>query len=175
MRPYTTRGLLDSGHRVDKQRVRRRKAWRGRWPTLDRLGIPADLLELWAQVAVRGQLDDYGTFAPWDESTWNRNGSNSPRNQRRTRTFLFPDSSRSIASTGYVRNSRRPTTPTGLASHNNFWNEPTLPAISQKPFAGSRSSPTVWLNPSSVSFCWCGRQAQGTVFTGGCRVTACVI
>jgi hypothetical protein len=34
------------------------------------LNIPPDLLELWAQVAVRGHLDDEVVFVPWDESTW---------------------------------------------------------------------------------------------------------
>jgi WD40 repeat protein len=41
-----------------------------RLPPPDRLNIPSDLLELWAQVAVRGQLDDEGAFVQWDESTW---------------------------------------------------------------------------------------------------------
>jgi eukaryotic-like serine/threonine-protein kinase len=58
-----------------------RTGWSMRWsddwrllvqrlPTLDHLSIPPDLLELWAQVAVRGQLDDGGTFVSWNESTW---------------------------------------------------------------------------------------------------------
>jgi hypothetical protein len=34
------------------------------------LDIPPDLLELWAQVAVRGHLDDEGAFVQWDEPTW---------------------------------------------------------------------------------------------------------
>jgi hypothetical protein len=41
-----------------------------RLPPPDRLNIPPDLLELWAQVAVRGHLDDEGAFVQWDESTW---------------------------------------------------------------------------------------------------------
>jgi serine/threonine protein kinase len=32
--------------------------------------IPRDLLQLWAQVVVRGQLDSSGTFEKWDEKTW---------------------------------------------------------------------------------------------------------
>jgi WD40 repeat protein/tRNA A-37 threonylcarbamoyl transferase component Bud32 len=41
-----------------------------RLPPPDRLDIPPDLLELWAQVAVRGHLDDEGAFVQWDEPTW---------------------------------------------------------------------------------------------------------
>src|SRR5207244_1169968 len=41
-----------------------------RLPSPDRLGIPPDLLELWAQVAVRGHLDDEGIFVKWNEPTW---------------------------------------------------------------------------------------------------------
>jgi hypothetical protein len=29
-------------------------------------------LELWAQVAVRGELDAEGRFVPWDEGTWDK-------------------------------------------------------------------------------------------------------
>ncbi len=43
-----------------------------RLPPLDHLEITSDLLELWAQVAVRGQLDDEGAFVKWDESTWEK-------------------------------------------------------------------------------------------------------
>jgi hypothetical protein len=43
-----------------------------RLPSPDRLDIPADLLELWAQVAVRGQLDDQGAFVKWNETTWEK-------------------------------------------------------------------------------------------------------
>jgi len=43
-----------------------------RLPPPDQLDIPPDLLELWAQVAVRGQLDDEGGFVKWDEPTWER-------------------------------------------------------------------------------------------------------
>jgi len=34
------------------------------------LDLPADLLELWAQVAVRGVLGEDGQFVKWDEPTW---------------------------------------------------------------------------------------------------------
>ena len=34
--------------------------------------IPADLLELWAQVAVRGELGPDGAFVPWNEPTWEK-------------------------------------------------------------------------------------------------------
>ncbi len=43
-----------------------------RLPPPDQLDIPPDLLELWAQVAVRGQLDDEGAFVKWDEPTWEK-------------------------------------------------------------------------------------------------------
>lgn len=41
-------------------------------PPPSRLDLPADLLELWAQVAVRGQIGDDGRFVKWDEPTWER-------------------------------------------------------------------------------------------------------
>ena len=41
-------------------------------PPADQLNIPPDLLELWAQVAVRGCLDERGAFVPWDEQTWEK-------------------------------------------------------------------------------------------------------
>jgi WD40 repeat protein len=41
-------------------------------PPAHRLEFPRDLLELWAQVAVRGHLDDQGTFVKWDEPTWEK-------------------------------------------------------------------------------------------------------
>jgi len=43
-----------------------------RLPPPDRLNIPPDLLELWAQVTVRGQLDDEGAFVKWYEATWEK-------------------------------------------------------------------------------------------------------
>jgi len=43
-----------------------------RLPRPDRLNIPPRLLDLWAQVAVRGHVDDEGAFVPWDETTWEK-------------------------------------------------------------------------------------------------------
>jgi hypothetical protein len=40
-------------------------------PPTDQLTLLSpDLLELWAQVAVRGYLDDQGAFVKWDVATW---------------------------------------------------------------------------------------------------------
>jgi tetratricopeptide (TPR) repeat protein len=39
-------------------------------PAPEFLEVPPVLLELWAQVAARGQLDEAGTFVKWDELTW---------------------------------------------------------------------------------------------------------
>jgi serine/threonine protein kinase/WD40 repeat protein len=39
-------------------------------PPASRLNVPANLLELWAQVAVRGELDADGRFVKWDEAKW---------------------------------------------------------------------------------------------------------
>jgi hypothetical protein len=41
-------------------------------PSASRLDLPADLLELWAQVAVCGEIGGDGQFLKWDESTWER-------------------------------------------------------------------------------------------------------
>lgn len=38
-----------------------------------RLSIPPDLLELWAQVVVRGELGPDGRFLQWDEEKWEKN------------------------------------------------------------------------------------------------------
>lgn len=43
-----------------------------RLPPTDRLNLPPELLELWVQVAVRGELDGDGTFVPWKEPTWEK-------------------------------------------------------------------------------------------------------
>src|SRR5213079_985194 len=43
-----------------------------RLPAADRLDLPADPLQLWAQVAVRGELSPDGQFVKWDEPTWER-------------------------------------------------------------------------------------------------------
>lgn len=37
-----------------------------------RLDIPPALLQLWAQVAVRGELGPDGEFVPWNEATWEK-------------------------------------------------------------------------------------------------------
>jgi serine/threonine protein kinase len=36
------------------------------------LDFPTTLLQLWAQVAVRGELGDEGQFVKWDETTWEK-------------------------------------------------------------------------------------------------------
>jgi serine/threonine protein kinase len=41
-------------------------------PPTSKLDLPPELLELWAQVAVRGELDGEGRFVAWDEPTWER-------------------------------------------------------------------------------------------------------
>ncbi len=54
-----TVGPIDNGLEVALQRLPE-----------DPADIPANLLELWSQVVVRGALDDEGVFIKWDESTW---------------------------------------------------------------------------------------------------------
>ncbi len=39
-------------------------------PDPEYLEVPPALLELWAQVALRGHLDDEGAYSRWDEPTW---------------------------------------------------------------------------------------------------------
>lgn len=41
-------------------------------PMASRLTLPEDMLELWAQVAVRGELNQDGQFVKWNEPTWER-------------------------------------------------------------------------------------------------------
>jgi serine/threonine protein kinase len=41
-------------------------------PPPDHLKIDTDLLEHWAKVAVRGELDDEGVFVKWNEETWEK-------------------------------------------------------------------------------------------------------
>ena len=41
-------------------------------PSADRFDFPAELLELWAQVAVRGEIGPDSSFVKWTESTWER-------------------------------------------------------------------------------------------------------
>jgi hypothetical protein len=43
-----------------------------RLPPPDHLDIHSDLLKLWAQVAVRGELDEEGVFKKWNEETWEK-------------------------------------------------------------------------------------------------------
>ena len=50
------------------------------------LDLPADLLELWAQVAVCGELGGDGQFAPWDEPTWEKK-----RQELAARPIPWPD------------------------------------------------------------------------------------
>jgi serine/threonine protein kinase len=57
-----------------------------RLPPPDHLEIPPDLLELWAQVAVRGQLDDEGAFVKWEEPTWEKK-----RQELAAKPAPFPD------------------------------------------------------------------------------------
>ena len=51
-----------------------------------RRDIPPDLLELWAQVAVRGELGPGDEFVPWDEPTWQRK-----QQELATRPVPYPD------------------------------------------------------------------------------------
>jgi hypothetical protein len=41
-------------------------------PPASRLDLPPEMLELWAQVSLRGELDAEGRFVKWDEPTWER-------------------------------------------------------------------------------------------------------
>jgi len=41
-------------------------------PSATRLNLPPDVLELWLQVALCGELGPDGDFAKWDEPTWER-------------------------------------------------------------------------------------------------------
>jgi hypothetical protein len=40
------------------------------WPDADRLDIPPQMLELWAQVVAGGELDSADIFQSWDQPTW---------------------------------------------------------------------------------------------------------
>ena len=55
-------------------------------PDAKRLDIPPAALELWAQVAVRGQLGRDGGFVKWDEATWE-----SKRQELATAKQPYPD------------------------------------------------------------------------------------
>jgi hypothetical protein len=43
-----------------------------RFPSVEQLDIPARHLELWVQVAVRGELGTDGEFVKWDEQEWEK-------------------------------------------------------------------------------------------------------
>jgi hypothetical protein len=43
-----------------------------RLPKLDQLDFPPAMIDLWAQVAVRGELGPPGEFVEWDEPTWEK-------------------------------------------------------------------------------------------------------
>jgi tRNA A-37 threonylcarbamoyl transferase component Bud32 len=58
-------GWLQSGFGGDS-------VWVQRLPVPDQLDIPPALVELWAQVVVRGELDEGGSFVKWNESTWEK-------------------------------------------------------------------------------------------------------
>jgi hypothetical protein len=59
-------------------------------PPPDRLNVPADLLELWAKVVVRGELDDEGLFVKWDEPTWERRREEPAARPAPIADFPFP-------------------------------------------------------------------------------------
>jgi serine/threonine protein kinase len=52
--------------------------------------IPTDLLELWAQVAVRGEIGPDGNFAKWDEPTWERKRQELAARPAPSVNFPFP-------------------------------------------------------------------------------------
>jgi serine/threonine protein kinase/WD40 repeat protein len=55
--------------------------------------LPPELLELWAQVAVRGELSDEGRFVAWDEPTWE---------QKRQELAAAPAPNSALPFPGYV-------------------------------------------------------------------------
>ncbi len=55
-------------------------------PPSDRLDFPPDLLELWLQVALRGEIGPDDTFVPWDEPTWEQK-----RQELARRPAPYPD------------------------------------------------------------------------------------
>jgi hypothetical protein len=55
-------------------------------PPPSRLDLPANLLELWAQVAACGELGDDGRFVPWNEPTWEKK-----RQELADRPVPYPD------------------------------------------------------------------------------------
>jgi hypothetical protein len=60
-------------------------------PASDRLDQRSpDLLELWAQVAVRGQLDERGGFVKWDEVAWEKKRQELAEKSAPNSDFPFP-------------------------------------------------------------------------------------
>ncbi len=53
-------------------RTHGKTVWVQRLPPPDHLDISPDLIELWAQVVVCGELDDGGGFTKWDEPSWEK-------------------------------------------------------------------------------------------------------
>jgi serine/threonine protein kinase len=54
------------------------------------IDLPADVLELWAQVTVRGELGPDGTLVKWDEPTWERKRRELAARARPVGAFPFP-------------------------------------------------------------------------------------
>ncbi len=52
--------------------------------------MPPDLLELWAKVAVRGEIGPNGNFARWDEPTWDRKRQELASRPMSSLRFPFP-------------------------------------------------------------------------------------
>ncbi len=66
-------------------------------PPTSKLNLPAELLELWAQVAVRGELGPDGQFVKWNEATWERKRQELAAKPAPIPSFPFP---------GYVANDK---------------------------------------------------------------------
>lgn len=64
-----------------------------RFPLAVQLGISSEQLELWAQVAVRGELSPEGEFVKWNEETWE---------QKRQKLAELPASQQNFPFPGYV-------------------------------------------------------------------------
>jgi hypothetical protein len=61
-----------------------------RLPSLDQLDIPPAMLELWAQVAVRGELGPQGELVNWDEPTWEKKRQELAAMPKPKTDFPFP-------------------------------------------------------------------------------------
>jgi serine/threonine protein kinase len=59
-------------------------------PSPDRLDLPPELLELWAQVAVRGEIGPEGSFVNWTEPTWERKRQELAARPAPSPDFPFP-------------------------------------------------------------------------------------